>query len=112
MPEQIKPSTLDQVLAGKPHDLTYPLAILWLVAMYVAMLAGRLFLQRAAQSTLKGVKKKIRAFLADRRPLQRQELQLRLISCQDCLGTVMLYSTVDCSELQQHLEVLDLFAGQ
>ena len=98
MPEQIEPAALDQVLAGKTHDLSDLRAILRLVAMHRTMLAERLFLKRAAQASFKSIKQKFTTFVTDGRLVQRQVLQV-VLADRDCrLVAGMLFPAVNCSK--------------
>ena len=65
MPEQIQPATLDQILTGETHDFTNLFAMPRLVAMHMTMFADRSFLEGATEPTVKGVKKKVSAFIAN-----------------------------------------------
>jgi hypothetical protein len=62
VPEQVKPATLDQVLPGKTHDLTYFFSMSWLEAMDSAMFANGFLFKRATDPTLKSIEKKLTTF--------------------------------------------------
>jgi hypothetical protein len=80
MPEQIKPAPLDQILSGEAHDFTNLFPIFRFVAVYRTMLADRAIFERTTQAALKGIKKKIKTIITNRILVQRELLQLGLVT--------------------------------
>ncbi len=110
MPEQIEPAAHDQVFSGKAHNVSDLFTVTRLVAMHGAVLANRLLRQRAAQTTFKGIQEEFTALLTDRILVQRQGLQLGLVSGHNSAIGTMAVGTKNRGKLQKDLEILDLFA--
>jgi len=66
MPEQIQPTTHNQILTGKTHNLTDFFAVFHFVAVHGAMLASGLILKGATQAAFKGIEEKSTTFPTDR----------------------------------------------
>src|SRR6056297_2434129 len=66
MPQEVQSAALDQILAGKTHNLPDLIPMTRAVAVNVAVLAARPLLQWAAEPAFEGIFQEFVAFRADR----------------------------------------------
>ena len=112
VPEQIQPASPDQIVAGETHDFAHFFTMARSEAMNLAVLASRLFLQRAPQATFEGVKQEFTAFMTCGEPGERQSAELGFCGLYDRFAARMVGFAVNRGELQQDPEVLEFLPGK
>jgi hypothetical protein len=112
MPEQIEPAAFNKVLAGEAHNFSNLCAVAGCIAMYCAVFANRLFLERTTKTSFKSIKQKFPALLTNRILVQGKALQPGFVSGHSSSISSMTVGTINSSKLQKQLEVFDFFTRQ
>jgi hypothetical protein len=106
MPEQVKPTTLNQVGAGELHDLPYPFPVAGAITMNLAMFTGRFRLEWTTHPPLDGISEEFLTFGTDQDP--RQSTCGELLAADELLfRSLMVAATIDTGKPDQHFQVFE-----